>query len=226
MSPCALTIGGVTAELRASGAMWATEAGVLVVADLHLEKGSAYARRGQMLPPWDTRETLSRLSGEIAATSPKTVILLGDTLHDIEAVERIDEADARMLGEIAARTRLIWITGNHDHEGPQGLPGEAAADYRVGGLVFRHEPRRGADHAWAAGHLHPCARVKGRGGTVRRRCFVTDGARIVLPAFGAYAGGLNVRDSAYEGLFSKKPAAVVLGRERAHAVRWAMLAPD
>lgn len=225
MSAHEMRLAGLCAQLRPSGALWLEEARALVVADLHLEKGSAFAARGQMLPPWDTRETLRRLSIEVEATEPATVILLGDTLHDTAAHERLTYEDARVLGALAGRARLIWIVGNHDHEGPQGLPGEAVAELVLGELVLRHEPRPGADHAWAAGHLHPCARVRGRTGSVRRRCFVTDGARIVLPAFGAYAGGLNVRDAAFEDLFEKKPMAVVLGA-RATPVAWRSLGAD
>lgn len=221
-----MTISGHRVALRPSGALWIEAERALVVADLHLEKGSAYAARGQLLPPWDTRETLRRLSLEIEATDPRMVILLGDTLHDGKAGTRMGEDEVALITAIAARRRLVWVVGNHDAEGPQGLPGEAAADLVFDGLVLRHEPRAGADHGWAAGHLHPCARVRANGGSTRRRCFVTDGMRIVLPAFGAYAGGLNVRDVAYAGLFDGDPMAVVLGSGRSWPVLWASLVGD
>ena len=220
----AMTLAGLRVSLRPSGALWLEEARALVVADLHLEKGSAYAAHGQLLPPFDTRETLRRLAAEIEATQPDAVILLGDTLHDGSAHDRIAGEDAKQLAQISSRLRLVWIVGNHDAGGPQGLPGETAAELVFGELTLRHEPRATAGHAWAAGHLHPCARVRGGGG--RRRCFITDGARIVLPAFGAYAGGLNVRDEAYAGLFETEPLAVVLGQTRAWPMAWASLRGD
>ena len=228
-SPCGshwMRIAGVAAALRPSGALWLEDQRMLVVADLHLEKGSAYAARGQLLPPFDTRETLRRLCAEIDATDPAVVVFLGDTLHDRKAERRIMQEDADCLFDLVQHRRLIWIVGNHDADGPKALPGEAIDEIVVEGLVLRHEPRDGADHAWAAGHLHPAARVSGKGGTVRRRCFVTDGTRIVLPAFGAYAGGLNVRDKAFAGLFSREPFAVALGSARCHPVTWRRLAAD
>lgn len=222
----AIVLSGQRVCLRPSGAMWIEEVRALVVADLHLEKGSAYAARGQMLPPWDTRETLTRLRAEVAATQPDMIISLGDALHDAAAGERFCADDLSDIGALTAAARFVWIAGNHDRDGLAALPGEITEEMVFGDLVLRHEPVTGADHGWAAGHLHPCARVKGRTGSVRRRCFVTDGARIILPAFGAYAGGLNVRDQAYAGMFRGKPTAVVLGRERAYPVRWTSLVGD
>lgn len=219
-------IAGVEVAMRPSGALWIESRRMLVVADLHLEKGSAFASRGQLLPPYDTRETLRRLCAEVEATNPATVVFLGDTLHDRKAERRIAAEDAACLDDLVTCRKLVWIIGNHDADGPRALPGEAADEIAVDSLILRHEPRDGADHAWAAGHLHPCARVVGRGGTVRRRCFVTDGTRIVLPAFGAYAGGLNIKDKAYAGLFAKTPIAVVMGEGRCHAVGWSRLSGD
>lgn len=219
-------ISGVPVALRPSGALWVEDVRALVVADLHFEKGSAFASRGQMLPPYDTAETLRRLAAEISATAPKRVILLGDTLHDRKAEQRISAGDALKIAELAKGREFIWIVGNHDADGPSRLAGTVAQDVRIGALTFRHEPRPGADHGWAAGHLHPCARVVGRGGSVRRRCFVTDGERIVLPAFGAFTGSLNVKDEAFAGLFSKPPTAVVLGARKSLPVAWRRLAAD
>jgi DNA ligase-associated metallophosphoesterase len=216
-------IANVEVTLRASGALWLHTERTLVVADLHLEKGSAFASRGQMLPPYDTAETLRRLEAEVDALGPLTVILLGDTLHDRKAGTRIAPDHAERIGVLAGARTLVWVVGNHDREGPQGLAGETADEITLGGLMFRHEPEAGRIDV--TGHLHPCARVKGRGGSVRRRCFITDGERLILPAFGAYAGGLNVRDVAFSGLFTRTPTAVALG-QKAHPVGWNMLAPD
>ncbi len=133
---------------------------------------------------------------------------------------------ADRIAALASGRSLIWAVGNHDEEGPRALPGELADELKVGTLIFRHEPQGGRQPGEIAGHLHPCARLIGRGRAVRRRCFATDGERIILPAFGAYAGGLNIRDKAYAGMFSGAPLAVALGKDRAHPLSWSMLGGD
>ena len=220
-----LCISGADVTLRCSGALHLAGAATLVVADLHLEKGSSYAARGQMLPPYDTRETLNRLEAEVAALSPKVVVLLGDTFHDRRSEDRLDGEDAGRLRALAAGRRLIWVVGNHDADGPQALPGETADEIAVAGLILRHEPQAGAQPGEVAGHLHPAAKVRAPRGTVRRRCFVTDGERAILPAFGAYAGGLNIMDAAFDGMFVRPPLAGVLG-QKVRAVGWRQLAGD
>jgi len=212
--------------LRASGALWLEAERALVVADLHLEKGSAYAARGQMLPPYDTRETLRRLAAEVAALSPAVVVLLGDTFHDRKSEGRLAADDAEALRELARGRTLVWVVGNHDADGPKALPGETADELSLLGLTLRHEPQAGLQPGEVAGHLHPAARVSATRGTVRRRCFVTDAERAILPAFGAYAGGLNVRDKAFAGLFARPPLAGALGVGRVHAVGWRSLTGD
>ena len=228
-SPCGglrTRLNGAAVTLRASGALWIEDQRMLVVADLHLEKGSAYAMRGQMLPPYDTRETLRRLQAEVMATLPDTVVLLGDTFHDRSSEDRLARDDAQTLRSLAGATRLIWVIGNHDADGPRALPGDVADEIAVAGLILRHEPRPGPQIGEVAGHLHPCARVVASRGSVRRRCFVTDGSRMVAPAFGAYAGGLNIRDEAFAGLFSQAPLCGALGADRVHAVGWRSVASD
>jgi len=212
--------------MRASGALWVASERTLIVADLHLEKGSSYAMRGQMLPPYDTRETLNRLEAEVAATDAAVVVLLGDTFHDRRSEERLAADDAARLRSLAASRRLIWVIGNHDADGPQALPGETADELSLCDLVLRHEPQAGAQAGEIAGHLHPAARVRAPRGTVRRRCFVTDGERAILPAFGAYTGGLNVRDQAFAGLFVRPPLAGALGPARVRAIGWRQLTDD
>ena len=228
-SPCGglrTRLNGAAVTLRASGALWLEEQRTLVVADLHLEKGSAYAMRGQMLPPYDTRETLRRLQAEVMATLPDAVVLLGDTFHDRKSEDRLARDDAQSLRSLAGATRLIWVIGNHDADGPRALPGDVADELSVAGLTLRHEPVDGPQVGEVAGHLHPCARVVASRGSVRRRCFVTDGSRMVVPAFGAYAGGLNIRHAAFAGLFSQPPLCGALGADRVHAVGWRAVAGD
>lgn len=228
-SPCgglSTALNGAEVVLRTSGGLWIETERMLVVADLHLEKGSSYAMRGQMLPPYDTRDTLARLHAEVRTLAPASVVLLGDTFHDRTSEERLADDDAASLRELARVTRLIWVVGNHDADGPRALPGETADELAVAGLILRHEPQAGLQPGEVAGHLHPCARVTASRGTVRRRCFVTDGERIVVPAFGAYAGGLNVRDIAFSGLFGRAPFCGALGQGRVHAVGWRSLTAD
>ena len=219
-------IGATEAMLRCSGALWLAAERALVVADLHLEKGSAYAARGQMLPPYDTRETLRRLAAEVEALVPAVVVLLGDTFHDRRSEARLAPDDAEALRDLARGRTLIWVVGNHDADGPRALPGEVADELTLCGLLLRHEPRAGLQPGEVSGHLHPAARVKATRGSVRRRCFVTDCERAILPAFGAYAGGLNVRDAAFAGLFARPPLTGALGFGRVHAVGWRSLVGD
>ncbi len=219
-------IDGVEAQLRVSGALWLQAEGALVVADLHLEKGSSYAARGQMLPPYDTRETLRRLAREVEELTPAVVVLLGDTFHDRNSEARLAADDLEALCRLAQGRALIWVVGNHDVDGPKSLPGDIVQEFSLSGLTLRHEPMAGPRRGEVCGHLHPAARVRTAIGSARRRCFVTDAERLILPAFGAYAGGLNVRDQAYSGLFARPPMAGALGGDRVHAVGWRSLVGD
>jgi DNA ligase-associated metallophosphoesterase len=221
-----MLVAGALLRLRASGALWLEDERALVVADVHLEKGSAFAARGQLLPPYDTRDALVRLEAEAQALGPRLIVMLGDAFHDRAAEDRLSAEDVRRLHELARGRTLVWVVGNHDPAPPARLPGEAADALELAGIALRHEPTPGLASAEAAGHLHPCARITAGGRSVRRRCFVTDGERVILPAFGAYAGGLNIRDAAFEGLFARPPLAVALGPRRAHAVGWRSTARD
>lgn len=221
-----MAINGQDTVMRVSGALWLPAEAMLIVADLHFEKGSAYAARGQLLPPYDTAETLTRLEAEITATGARTVVLLGDSFHDGRAEGRLAASHFDRIAALATGRQLVWVVGNHDADGPVNLPGERADELTAGALILRHEPQTGRQPGETAGHLHPCARLVGRGRAVRRRCFVTDGERIILPAFGAYAGGLNIKDKAFAGMFGGAPLAVALGRDKAHPLRWSMLGGD
>lgn len=203
---------------KSGAAVWPAEK-TLVFADLHFEKGSAYAKRGSLLPPYDTRSTIRRLADVVARRSPKRIIALGDSFHDGEAADRLDPEEREMLARLAAGAEWIWVEGNHDPKPPAWIGGRVAAEIALGGLVFRHVPGGGgAQKGEVAGHLHPATRVKRNGMSVRRRCFVSDGARLLLPAFGAYAGGLDVRDDAIASLFADGFAVYALGRERVYMV--------
>ncbi len=222
-----IELAGVGVMLRGSGALWLETERTLVVADLHFEKGSSYAARfGQMLPPYDTRETLDRLDHEIAALSPARLIFLGDSFHDGQGEGRLATDDAERLRGLARGRDLIWAVGNHDEDGPQVLPGEVIDEASILGLALRHEPRDGLQPGEVSGHLHPAARVSSGRSSVRRRCFVTDGSRLILPAFGAYTGGLNVLDRAFSGLFGGPLLAAALGKQKVHAIGPRSLRPD
>lgn len=227
--PCGalrLTVAGETCVLRPSGALWLPDHATLTAGDLHLEKGSAFAARGQMLPPYDSRATLDRLAAEIAILNPRRVILLGDSFHDGRSVGRMAGEDLYRIGALAAGRDWLWIEGNHDltalapSDTIAALPGRVADEIILGGLRLIHEPTPGPCEGEAAGHLHPAARVAAHGRGVRRACFVTDGRRLLLPAFGAFTGGLNVRDPAIAGLFDTPPLAVLLGKGKVHAFDW------
>ena len=212
-----VTIAGVTLAADLSGALYWEQQRLLVVSDLHLEKGSSYAMRGVLLPPYDTIATLGRLGAVIARHDPKTVIALGDSFHDRDAHHRLSPANRDMLGALQARRDWIWISGNHDPELPSNLGGTVAHDVVIGAITFRHEPT-GA-HGEIAGHLHPKARISARGRAMERRCFATDGQRAVMPAFGAYTGGLSIRDAAFAKIFRTLGfVAHVLGDHRMHAI--------
>ena len=171
---------------------------------ISISKGSAYAARKVFLPPYDTAETLEALGRLIASYRPRAVAALGDSFHDGRAGERLSVEDRGRIRALQAGRDWIWIAGNHDRELPGGLHGEAREELSIGGVVLRHEPRAGAAPGEIAGHLHPVARLAGRAGSVRRRSFVGDGARCVLPAFGAFAGGLNILDPAFAPLFGAR----------------------
>lgn len=211
-------VNGETLVLDKSGAAWWPRTSTLVVADLHFEKGSSFARFGQFLPPYDTRATLLRMAEVIARRVPARVIALGDSFHDPFAAARLSASDLEMLKNLAASVHMLWITGNHDPHPPSGLGGAVMAEWREGGLLFRHEPQLDAEPGEVAGHLHPCAKVVKYGRGVRRRAFAADAGRILLPAFGAYAGGLDVGDPAIAGLFDGNFHAFMLGEERVYAI--------
>lgn len=213
-----LPLHGAEVVLDPLGALVWPKERLLVVADLHLEKGSSYARRGQMLPPYDTVDTLTCLEVLIAHWKPATVIALGDSLHDRWGAERLPAAALKRLNTLQDGRSFIWIAGNHDPDPSPLLGGEWAAEARIGPLTFRHEPRLKPLDGEVAGHLHPSARLLVRGRTIRRRCFATDGRRMVLPALGAFAGGLNVRHPALSGLFTGAFEVHMLGKARTYRI--------
>jgi DNA ligase-associated metallophosphoesterase len=206
-----IVFGGEPVVLDASGALFLPAHGALVAADLHLEKGSFFAARGNPIPRHDTRDTLQRLAAVIDAYRPARMICLGDSFHDTGAGERMTPPDMAMLETLMARVASwLWITGNHDPDIPAAFSGAVAALHEAGALRLAHLPEAAA-RPLIAGHYHPRLSVRlARKQSVSGRCFLYSDALLLMPAFGAYAGGLDVRDAALAPLFEAQARRHVL----------------
>ena len=209
-----------------SGALWLPEERTLVVADLHLEKGSSYARRGVFLPPYDSAATLAALAAAIARHAPARVIALGDSFHDREAEIRLGDDNRARLKQLQTGRNWLWVTGNHDPQISAAMGGDSAATVDLRGVTLRHEPDAREMGFEIAGHLHPAAKVRMRGRALRRRCFALSPRRCVMPAMGAYAGGLNLRDAAFGPLLGPGFSAHLLGDARLFRIDPRLLLPD
>jgi uncharacterized protein len=215
----AITVAGVSLVADCLGALFWPDESLLVVADLHLEKGSAFATRGVLLPPYDTATTLARLALLIERYAPRLVIALGDSFHDGGGPARMSDISRAALKALQRGRDWLWIAGNHDPDPGENIGGRFAAELALGPLTFRHEPSPHPYDGEIAGHLHPLARIARRGRAVSRRCFATDGTRMVMPALGAYTGGLNVRDRAFAAVFGASSfTAHMLSERRIYAV--------
>jgi hypothetical protein len=225
-SECAFAVAGVDLVADPAGALYWPEQRLLAVADLHLEKGSSFAACGVLLPPYDTAATLARLAGLIDRYAPQVMVALGDSFHDGRGPGRLADTDRATLKHLQRGRDWIWIAGNHDPDPAEGIGGRFLATLVLGALTFRHQPSE-ASRGEIAGHLHPIARVARRGRAVSRRCFACDGDQLVMPAFGAYAGGLNVRGRAFTQVFSALTfTAHMLGERRVYAVAAKHCLPD
>ena len=212
----AVPVAGITLIADPAGALYWPEHGLIAVADLHLEKGSSYAARGVLLPPYDTAATLARLGRLIAHYAPRSVVALGDSFHDGGGPARLGDEDRALLHAMQRGRDWIWITGNHDREPADNIGGSFVETLALGALTFRHLPTGTAGDI--CGHLHPVARVSHRGRAVSRRCFAADTTRMVMPAFGSFTGGLNIRDAAFADLFGTLAfTAHMLGEDRLYA---------
>jgi DNA ligase-associated metallophosphoesterase len=223
----AITVCGKSFRADMSGALYWPAERALIVADLHLEKGSAFAGRGQMLPPYDTRDTLDRLARAIDRYQAETVIALGDSFHDAVGPSRMHPDDLQRLRLMQDHCEWIWVTGNHDPVETGHLGGHVLAEITVEGVRLRHEPGPARITHEIAGHLHPAAKVTLNGLTLRKPCFIGNGLRLIMPAFGSYAGGLNVLDEAFGSMFSGDRTAVwLLGQEGLYPVATRLLRHD
>jgi len=221
-------MGGESFVLDRSGALYWPERKTLIAADLHFEKGSSYARRGQFLPPYDTRETLSRLASVITRYEVRTFIALGDSLHDRKAHERVMPDDLAALRELQTGRDWIWLSGNHDPELDASLAGEVMGTVELGRITLRHEPSNGLAGHEIAGHLHPAARLLRHGCTIRRPCFFGTRQRLIMPAFGAFTGGLNILDPAFGMVHggAEDASVFMLGRDGLYPVPMKSLCAD
>lgn len=209
MNNYAFTFVGSTLEARPDGSLWWPDQSLLCVSDLHLGKSERIARRGgTLLPPYETQETLWRLEEAISQTDPATVVCLGDSFDDLGALQALDQPARQMISGLQAGRKWIWIEGNHD-PGPVDLGGEHLAQLSVGALSFRHIASSD-DGAEVSGHYHPKAGINGLG---TRPCFLVDGRRIIMPAFGAYTGGLSVSDPVLTSLVTGSPIVILTGRK-------------
>lgn len=213
-----MMVNGVRLVPDPSGALWWPSERTLVVADLHLEKAASFAARRVLLPPYDTRSTLARLKVLIRRYTPRRVVCLGDSFHSTQGPRSLHEADREVLARMTTECEWLWLFGNHDPSLPDGFPGEVSDRLVLSGLTLQHAPDgpRGAGEVF--GHFHPKATVVVRGRTLTRRCFLTDGRRLVLPAFGAFAGGLDALDGAFAGVFQGVYTGWLLGERQVFPV--------
>ena len=175
-----------------AGALYWPARRALIVADLHFEKASWFASFGQMLPPYDSAATLAAIEAVVAATDPLEIWCLGDSFHDVRGCERLPEAEQARLRALTAAHRWTWIVGNHDSAIGNPCGGVVMDEAVIDGLVLRHEADRHDLRPELSGHFHPKLRVRVRGRLVSRRCFVATETKLILPAFGALTGGLDI----------------------------------
>ena len=214
MTAAPIHLAGERLMLDPAGALRWPATGTLVVSDLHLEKGSSYARKGMLLPPWDTHATLDRLTLLLRRYQPRIVVALGDLFHDAEGAARLPAGEIARLNAMTEAHRFIWVQGNHDPAPPAGLGGDLGGEFATGACVFRHDAMAGANGE-ISGHFHPKATVPARAGRVIARPVSSPThAACMLPAFGAYTGGLDVRDPAIARLFPRGGRAFLLGKDR------------
>lgn len=214
---------GVEMQACSDGALFVPAWSTLVVADMHLEKGSEFAGRGALLPPYDSRATLGTLARCIDGLNPTHVICLGDSFHDGDGPQRMSSDDHSRLRTLAEGRNWIWVAGNHDPLATGFVGGSISAETRIGPIVFRHEAQADMAQFEVSGHFHPKASVRVQGRRVSGRCFVMDDRRLILPSFGAYTGGLDVFHPALRELMDPVFYVHLVGRDRVHTISSASL---
>ena len=200
---------GKTFAASADGALYWPAREALLVADLHLEKASWFARLGQFLPPYDSHATLTALAGELERTGARRLYCLGDSFHDRFGCDRLDAGARELLTSLTSRLDWTWIVGNHDPGFADHCGGTIAEEVELGGIILRHEALRGEPRPEISGHFHPKLRVNLRGRRVSRRCLVASATKIIMPAFGSLTGGLDAHHPEIIGQVGAKAAALV-----------------
>lgn len=212
-----LRFAGHNFEPLPSGALHWPGQQTLLVADLHLEKMSSFARRGQMLPPYDTGMTLARLEADLRRTGAQRLISLGDSFHRADASSLLTHSDRMRMDALTDLVDCIWLSGNHD-PAPHAIAGTCLPELELAGLTLTHEPRRGTI-GLICGHLHPAAHIHIEGRSTRRPCFVHDNRLLILPAYGSSTGSINIMSAPFFGLFNWPGLEVtMLGRDRIYPI--------
>ncbi|MDE2405482.1 MAG: ligase-associated DNA damage response endonuclease PdeM [Sphingomonadales bacterium] len=207
MVPLSFAFAGQEWALVGGRALFWRAESALVLADLHLEKASFFARHGQMLPPYDSRATLERVADALRATGARRVFCLGDNFHDADGASRLEPHAAGMLAALVRATDWVWITGNHDAGPVTGVGGCAVDELAVGGIALRHQASARATGPELSGHYHPKLAITARGRRIARPCAVASERRLILPAFGALTGGMDAADPAI--LAAMQPARAI-----------------
>ena len=190
---------------------------ILIISDLHLEKGSSFVKRGLFLPPYDTTETLEKLQAICEKVQPRTLLFLGDVFHDHKALERMQETDRRILESLISHYKMVWIEGNHDPAtAPQGI--DVLQDFKIQNIIFRHIA--GEDEGFEmSGHYHPCIKFSHKGQKVRRPCFLVSERKLIMPSFGAFTGGLDIHEEALQSVIGPTFKAYAMGHKNVHHVK-------
>ncbi len=211
MGACSIVFAGHRLTIDRSGAAYIPGHSTLIVSDLHLEKGSRAAAAGRLVPALDSLDTLLRLRQTIERYRPARVVCLGDSFHDQRAGERMAEKDRVALDSLCGLAdEWVWISGNHDPEMPAFCGGETRGEIQIGGLILRHEPDPARDAPQIAGHFHPKVNVPAAGHRFSGRCFCVFDGLLIMPAFGAYTGGLSCSDPAIRSLHGSVPKIYML----------------
>lgn len=217
MTGRAIRFAGVELVAWPSGALYWPRHATLIVADLHLEKGSSLAGRGRLLPPYDSRATLAALEATLVAAGARRVVCLGDSFHDDDGPGRLAAEDRATLARLGRWAEWLWIGGNHDRRAARLFGAESIDEVVLEPLTLRHSSDPARPGPEISGHLHPQATVAAAGRRLSGRCFALGSDRLVLPAFGAYAGGLDVFDAAFAPLLRGGFDVLLLGYRRLHA---------
>jgi hypothetical protein len=200
---------GETFFPTAEGALFWPAQNALLVADLHLEKASWFARLGQFLPPYDSLATLTALAAEAERTGARRLFCLGDSFHDRFGCDRLPASARELLTSLTGKVDWTWIVGNHDPGFADHCGGHIAEEVEIEGIILRHEAARDDARPEISGHFHPKLRLHLKGRHVSRRCFVTSQSKIIMPAFGSLTGGLDAHHPEILGSVGHGAAALV-----------------